>query len=274
MRLIFVSIAFFCLSCSTQLKVPDNFLLMDDGLYSGSAPLGTAHFSYLKNHGIMSIISVDAATPKLAMASTFGMKYRHVPLSYNDVPIKSQMALIKAYDELPKPVYIHCHQGRHRSPTAAAFILRNHFSWSRTACLAKMKEAGTSPDYQGLYRAVGLSQLIAKEQWEKVKTLKVAKVKKLAATMTEIDEDWEALTEIAKAGWSHRQEGTYNTLILREAFAELSRFNESHYMHYTKILEQLEGLEKAIEQAPVKELNGRVLSIQQSCKSCHRKFRD
>jgi hypothetical protein len=82
MRLIFVGILLICLSCSILPKTPDNFLLMADGLYSGAAPVAEAHFAYMKEKGIKSIISVDTATPKLGMASDFGMNYRHVPLTY------------------------------------------------------------------------------------------------------------------------------------------------------------------------------------------------
>ena len=87
---------------------------------SGGQPEGEAGFAELKGLGIKTIISVDGAKPDLELAKKFGLRYVHLPHGYDGIPEERVEELAKAVRDLPGPIYIHCHHGKHRSPAAAS----------------------------------------------------------------------------------------------------------------------------------------------------------
>src|SRR5262245_48277837 len=87
---------------------------------SGGLPEGEAAFQDLAALGIKTIISVDGATPDVATAKKHGLRYVHLPHGYDGISAARAAELAKAVRDLPGPIYIHCHHGKHRSPAAAA----------------------------------------------------------------------------------------------------------------------------------------------------------
>src|SRR5262245_50112426 len=87
---------------------------------SGGLPEGDAAFAELIALGVKTVISVDGAQPDVASARRFGLRYIHLPHGYDGVPPERMKELAKAVRDLPGPIYIHCHHGKHRSPAAAA----------------------------------------------------------------------------------------------------------------------------------------------------------
>src|SRR5690606_19020075 len=63
-------------------------------------------------------------------------------------------AIARAIRDLPGPVYIHCHHGKHRGPAAAAAAAVNLGLVSPAEAVAFMKTAGTADSYAGLYACV------------------------------------------------------------------------------------------------------------------------
>ena len=268
---IFISLIFFACVSSTKLE---NVRQVNSELWSGSAPVSKVDFNHLKEIGIKSLISVDGAVPELEKAKAAGMVYRHVPYSYGKISEEDQAKLIKAFSELPKPVYIHCHHGRHRAPAGAAVVLKNLFSWKGEEAVAMMKIFGTSREYNGLYETALTGKLIPESKWQKAKTAEVSEVDVIVREMAVIDRHWDELKEISKDGWNDRKKAAQETLLIRESFFELDRLNKNHYMTFEKSLASLKNLENSISNGSAESLTKQLQMIRNQCKSCHKKFRD
>ncbi len=70
--------------------------------------------------GIKTVISVDGAKPNVELANRFGLRYVHNATWLRWISETRGLELAKAVRDLPGPIYIHCHHGKHRSPAAAA----------------------------------------------------------------------------------------------------------------------------------------------------------
>lgn len=121
---------------------------------SGSQPESDAVFAWLAAQGVRTIVSVDGARPDVEAARRHGLRYVHLPIGYDGVPTKRIAELAKVASSLAAPFYVHCHHGKHRGPAAAAVMCQAAEDWSITTADAFLKQAGTSPDYPGLYRSV------------------------------------------------------------------------------------------------------------------------
>src|SRR6516162_6300346 len=131
-----------------------NVFRLTDQLYSGSSPEGDDGFASLQRLGVRTIISVDGARPDVERARRFGLRYVHLPIGYDGVPEEQGLRIAKAVRDLPGPVYVHCHHGKHRGPAAAAVArLCVDERCGVEQALEGMRRAGTDPHYTGLYAA-------------------------------------------------------------------------------------------------------------------------
>lgn len=135
-----------------------NAIQVDDGVVSGGQPAGDAGFAALAARGIRTVISVDGMKPEVALASKHGLRYVHLPHGYDQVPQKTGRSLAKAIESLPKPIYIHCHHGRHRSPAAAAVGCIQAGRLTTEQGMQLLQTARTCEEYGGLYRSVQTAQ--------------------------------------------------------------------------------------------------------------------
>lgn len=253
---------------------PENFTQINENIYCGGSP-EVDQFSYLKAQGIKSVICVDGAAPNLKTASANGLVYKHIPVTYDKITIDQQKQLAKAFDELEKPVYIHCHHGKHRGPAATAIVLKNHFDWGNDKLIQFLHDAGTSRDYSGLYKVVDESKKIEKAQWQNVKVPEKAKVEPLARTMADLDRVWIKLKKqlskpLTTEGNTVAQQ---RSLLLREYFVELHRMPDTKFdEEFLEIIKKIKMLENSLKNNL--ETTRALQSISQDCKSCHRDYRN
>ena len=188
----------------------------------------------LKSLGIKTIITVDGARPDLETARRMGMRYVHIPVGYDGVPRDKAARIIKAYRSLEGPVFVHCHHGKHRGPTAAALCGVAIENWSKEEALAWMKTAGTSPDYPGLFDTVRDFVAPGSDELDRAASdfPEHQKVPGLVDAMVEIDRHWDQLKAIRDAGY--RTPRTHPDLVpaqaalqLLEDFRELARLEET-----------------------------------------------
>ena len=131
-----------------------NLIRLTDDLYQGAMPQGDEGFASLEKLGVKTVISVDGARPDLEDAHKHGMRYVHLPIGYDGMTREQALRIAKAVRDLPKPVYVHCHRGTVRGPTAAA-VARLFLDDQCTVetALDGMKLAGFDPRYTGLWAA-------------------------------------------------------------------------------------------------------------------------
>jgi protein tyrosine phosphatase (PTP) superfamily phosphohydrolase (DUF442 family) len=270
-----------------------NVYRLNDRLYSGSSPEGDEGFASLRGLGVRTVISVDGARPDLERARRFGLRYVHLPVGYDGVPEAQALRLARAVRDLPGPVYIHCHHGRHRGPAAAAVVLRYlDESCGADAAVAWMKQAGTDPRYAGLYAAPRRLRRPTSEELDRVPDdfPEAAEVAALAQLMVGVDERWENVKRVKAAGWkvppAHPDlDPPHEALQLAELYREAARLPEvnSRPEEFRQWLRDAEegatDLERALRQGkPDRAVDGAKVEAAfekaTACSRCHAKYRD
>lgn len=232
-----------------------NLFALGTNYYSGGAPEGEEGFASLAKLGVKTIITVDGATPEVAAARKFGIRYVHLPHGYDGIGIHTQLMLAKAGRELEGPIYVHCHHGQHRGPTAAAVICMADQGWSRGQAEAFLVTAGTSKNYAGLYDTVRRFEMPSAERLRSLPAgyPEKARVSGLVDAMVEIDERWDHLKAVRAAGYQeppdHPDIDPANEAnILGEHFREAQRLPDA-VRHGEKMVGQLKKAEARAKEA-------------------------
>lgn len=271
-----------------------NVIKVTEKLLSGSSPEGDEGFASLQKLGVKTIISVDGAKPDLEKAKKYTLRYVHLPIGYDGVPIDQGMMIAKAVKELPGLIYLHCHHGKHRSPAAAAVVkLCLEPECKVEEVINLMKKAGTDPKYLGLYAAPKELKRPTTESLDQLKANfpEVAKTSGMMQSMVDIDNHWDNLKLIRTAQWqspkSHPDlDPAHEALLLWEHYVELARLPETNkkpekfHQLLNEATENAKELEKELrlgkERATLsKERTATAFQrSSQSCIQCHSLYRD
>jgi protein tyrosine phosphatase (PTP) superfamily phosphohydrolase (DUF442 family) len=267
-----------------------NVFQVSDNLYSGSGPEGDAAFAELRRLGVRTVISVDGAKPDVEAAARHGLRYVHLPFGYDGIPRDKVLALARAARDLPGPVYVHCHHGKHRGPAAVAAIqLCTDPTWDAARAEAWLKTAGTDPRYAGL---TGLPRSLARPMPEELARVpadfpSVAPVPDLARVMVQVDERWDHLKLVKSAGCSAPRDHPdidppHEAVQLAEHYREAARLPDAGRRgpELAKRLSEAEAaateLEQALRTKPVDSDRAERAFARSaaSCAGCHDQFRD
>ncbi|MDB6055529.1 MAG: hypothetical protein JWN25_3052, partial [Verrucomicrobiales bacterium] len=202
--------------------------------------------------------------------------------------------LIKAAQVSPGPIFIHCHHGTHRGPTAAAVICMANQGWSSLQAESWLKTAGTATNYTGLFLAVEQFQPPSADTLAKLPASfpEIAKVTGLVDAMVSIDEQWDHLKAMRKAEYGISRDHpdiqpANEAVILWEHFREAQRLPES-VDHGTNFIERLKSIELTAREVenllhqhatrPTPELrmqlDRKLDAVNQSCTACHKEYRN
>lgn len=211
-----------------------NVFLIRAGLFSGSGPADDEAFQSLQQLRVQTLISVDGAPPDLARARKFGLRYVHLPIGYDGLPREQAMRLAKAIRDLPGPVYLHCHHGKHRGPTAAVAVrLFLDETYTVEMALADLRRAGTDPRYTGLYDSIRNLRRPTSEELDRIPANfpETAQVPAFNQIMVAINERWEHLQQVRVAGWQPSMnhpdlDPAHEALQLVEHYREAARLPE------------------------------------------------
>lgn len=194
----------------TRLDIPGlhNVFLCPRAIYSGAAPEGDAGFDAIKELGVRTIISVDGLAPDVTPAEARGMRYVHLPIGYDGFPHQQGMSLARALRDLPGPIYVHCHHGRHRSPAAVAFALAVLGDVDSCAARELLEAAGTSPSYAKLFDIVDRAEVVAGSRLDAhdCEFPPLARLSTLTETMAQAGLVAERLEACRLAGWAAPRE--------------------------------------------------------------------
>jgi protein tyrosine phosphatase (PTP) superfamily phosphohydrolase (DUF442 family) len=265
-----------------------NAFRVSDQVYSGSSPEGDEGFAELRRLGVRTIISVDGAKPDAETATRYGLRYVHLPVGYDGIPRDKVLALVKAVKELPGPVYVHCHHGRHRGPAAVAAIqLCTDPTWDPGRAEAWLRTAGTDPRYTGL---VGIPRSLVPPTADELARApsefpSAARIPDLAQFMVGIDELWDRLKLVKDAGWKTPKDHPdvdppHELLLLLESYREAARLVDSRRRgpEFAKRLADAEAAVTELDQAlRAMDFNRSEAVFTRSaaaCIECHTQFRD
>lgn len=262
---------------------------------SGGLPEGDAAFKELAALGVKTIISVDGATPDIALAKKYGLRYVHMPHGYDGISDDRAKELAKAVRDLPGPIYIHCHHGKHRSPAAATVACVGAGYLAPSHAVEILKAAGTSENYRGLYEAARaakrlddpLLDSLAVEFPEKVQ------VPPIADAMIAMEHLHDRLKTLQANQWMSVPEqpdldSAHEALLLREQYTELLRTNEvarqpqgfrdllvkseATALHLETLLGQWK--EQGARRPVPEEVDRAMTAVSKSCTGCHQAYRD
>jgi hypothetical protein len=267
-----------------------NVVAYGPSVWSGSVPVGDAGFATLKAWGVQTVISVDGAPPDLTRASANGIRYVHLPIGYDGFDDARKLQLVRAVRDLPKPIYIHCHHGKHRSAGAAATIAVS-LGWLTTeAALARMKTSGTAPNYAGLYTCTASASLLTAAIIDQASPdfPSVTRPNGLVEAMLAIDDTNDRLVAIERAGWKVPADHTdlvpvaeaaalADHLRLLAASPEIAARPTSFRDLLAKsqsIAQRLEDQLSTVPSGDPARLSADMQALQATCKECHASARN
>lgn len=272
---------------ATTLPGLHNVVTYAPDIVCGGVPEGDEGLHSLAAMGIKTIVSVDGAVPDVEGAERLGMRYVHLPISYDTVPAKRQLELAQALASLPGPVYMHCHHGKHRSAGAlgSAVVLAGKLTPQQA--LERMEVSGTAKEYEGLWKVVREAKPLDANQLhaDPASFPKVSEVSGMVATMAEIDLVFDLVKQAQKAGWKAPKDhpdlfAPKETQRLARLFAQLEEDPDSKQLpadyqtqldHSIRITADLDAAVQANDAANADRL---FATLGKSCKECHKTYRD
>lgn len=263
-----------------------NYFHWSEKIGTGSQPDGEVAFKNLAALGYTTILTVDGSAPDVETAAKYGLRYIHIPIGYDGMHGK-QYEIARALEVSEGPVYVHCHHGKHRGPTAAMVGRIVLDGISNEEAVAEMKEAGCSPRYDGLYKEIANFVKPTEAQLDALPTSFPSRVKPkgLTDSMVAVSNTWENMLLVKDAAWSvppsnpdvsPRHEAT----ILWEHFKEIARTDEAK-LHGEKFLGLLsasendaDALQQALEKNDTDGAAKAFEAVKKSCDACHKVYRD
>ena len=213
-------------------------------LISGALP-DRRTFHHLASLNVRTIISVDGAPPDVDAANAHNIRTVHIPVGYDGITAEQATQIIAAVRDSPGPVFIHCHHGQHRGPTAAALCMIALNDWTAEQSLNWMRTtARTGSQYAGLYDTVARFTPPTEAQLDAIDTAALparAEPNDTVQTMLAIDRNFDNLKKIRKANWQladdlKNQSLFADTQLLRDHFDHLRRQNPNAPADYREAL--------------------------------------
>jgi len=131
---------------------PLNLHTVKDGvMYRSAQPSGTDLRRVVVQYGIKSVINLRGESPgkdwygdEVAVSQELGLQRIDISMSARRLPHKDDLIrLLDAFNELPRPILVHCKAGADRTGEAVAIFALDHLKWS------KRKAAGQLHPYFG-----------------------------------------------------------------------------------------------------------------------------
>lgn len=267
-----------------------NAIQVQPQIISGALPDQEASFAELQALGVKTILSVDGMRPDVPMAKKFGMRYVHLPNGYDGIPPDRVLELAKAIRDLPKPIYVHCHHGKHRSPAAVAAACRTLGLITPEHAQDTLKLAGTNPGFRGLFESVRQSQPAANSILDSVKVdfQEISPIPPMAEMMVSIDLAMSELIAAKKKNWPKWDKSATDALMLKEHMVELGRLEDSQARgkEFQQLLHESVLLSGSLESELRRAYYGQVAAdsgiksssllarVEDNCVRCHEQFRN
>lgn len=258
------------------------------GVYSGGSPYEhPMGLDKLEELGIKTVISVDATIPEVAKLEEIGARSVHIPTRYSGFDPIQKLTLAKAVRDLPRPIYIHCHHGKHRGPAAAACALIGTGEITVERGDAFLHEAQTSPDYPGLWESVRDAKTYDDPTLDgfKVDFAAASEPRGMIEAMSVIDHSWYALGQIRAAGWRVPEDQPdlvpaaeagiiHNTLRGTLELKDTAKYDELFAELLLRSVAEASELEQAIVRGDVEAIERAHRTLGASCFECHTAYRD
>lgn len=274
---------------SIETKDLHNAYRVTDKVVSGAAPENEQAFKDLQALGVKTIVSVDGARPDVEAAKRYGIRYVHLPIGYDGVAEEEGRHIAKALHELPGPIYVHCHHGKHRSAAAVAVACVINGSLKPRQAASVLETFGTGANYKGLWGSAHDARPLAREALERVEVeyVEQAQIPELAGRMVELDKTWERLKAIRANGWRAPSDHpdldpAHEALQLQEHLHETGRAGDvaARPAEFGRLLTDGEAGAAALRDALAVDpldpaaAQAAFTAVSNSCTACHEAYRD
>ena len=276
-------------SVAQVIEIPGvhNAFRASEKIYSGSQPEGDEAFAAIARLGVKTIVSVDGSVPDVEAARKHGLRYVHLPFGYDGIPTNRVAELARLTAEMSGPFFVHCHHGLHRGPAAVAVMCEASAGWTTNRAVAWLREAGTSPDYPGLYRAAREFKAPTPGALAAVRGFpEVTRPSSLVDAMVEIDARFDWLKKSQESGWKTppAQAGVspaHEATMLWEQFKEVARTKDTaqRAADFRNKLWETEHSADVLRKLLRESGDGLVIDaafkqVGQNCSACHKKYRN
>lgn len=273
-------------AAGAEIKLPGlhNVFRLSDRLYTGAVPEGEEGFRSLQKLGIRTVLTVDGEAPDVKLAKQFGLRYVHLPFGYDGCPVPQANRIVKAVRDLPGPVYLHCHHGKHRAPAAGALVRRALDGLTAEEAMREMERAGTGKNYLGLYGGARDYQPPTAAELDRLPRdfPSVSPTRPLVHRMVELGNWYQKLQAVQAQGWERGdvKQAAHFALQLREQYHESTRMAQvkTRPEPFRALMNQAErdaeNVESALRKNDFTEADRAFSRVAAGCGSCHKVYRD
>lgn len=275
------------LASKNDLQLPSEFRRVSESVFCGAHPTSEDAFAALSKKNIKTIVSVDGTEPHLLAAKKHGIRYVHIPIGYGQIDKKSLGMIARLASEAEKPMYVHCHLGKHRGPAVAAIASLELAEIDHQEAIGFLGKAGTNKKYVGLWDSVKTHQRPApKKSWPQL--IEVSKVDPFVSAMSKMIGPIEQLRATNKANWKPSKElrnsefrnfkPQHLAVLINQNFREAVRANPkkddkvlSSYLAESASISV--ELEKSLSDKDHKQASIQLNSLLMQCSRCHEEYR-
>lgn len=276
-------------------SLPHHFIRVSARVCCGAQPESETHYASLRAMGVQTIVSVDGMRPNVSTARKFGLRSIHIPIGYDGISADAGRDLAEVVRQTDGLIFVHCHHGRHRGPAAAAVTAMAAGQIDRVRADAILKQAGTSPQYSGLWRDVA-AYTPAIDQGPASVLVETAETSLLVQSMSQLSQAIELIKQSHDFGWSVGSQDTVDSkvwvpsrsvvvspgdaaVLIEEAFRESMRSTEvlstpamATAMKHSQILSQ--NLRQAIADQDWSAADLSLQRLTAACAQCHQHHRN
>jgi hypothetical protein len=257
-------------------------------IISGAKPEGRVGFESLMKMDVSMIVCVDGVTPDVKTAQEYGIKTVHIPLKYEAPTDEQIFDLTTVVSRIDRGnVYIHCHQGKHRSAAAAAIVSIALGSLTLDEAKERMEVSQTSHEYKGLWEAVEQTTVI--NVFDLLLNEKaypsIVEPTGLMSQMIAMNGAMDNLIRIQNSNWKAPIDhpdlvGAAEAGMIADTFRNIQLGDEANAFSVdfetllVNAIRHASSLEDALlQRLPMVELDVYIQRVEHSCMNCHAAFR-
>jgi len=257
-----------------------------DRIGQGGQPEGDVAFRNLKALGYKTVLTVDGSIPDIEGAEKYGLTYVHVPIGYDGIPRGQALKIVKAAEMCRKPVYVHCHHGRHRGPAAAMLARMAVEGVTNETAVKGLEISGTSPKYAGLWESVREFKVPTEAELSKITTLPSSvKPEGLRGMMVDVSHRYAFLKASKMEDWKTPEDHPdvsppHEARMLWERYREIVRLDEAKKLgkEFLRLANEGEkhatALEEALRAKNFERAGQAYKKLKKNCDSCHADYRN
>ncbi|MCA9076200.1 MAG: hypothetical protein KDA93_14315 [Planctomycetaceae bacterium] len=258
-----------------EASLPDAYRAVSPSIICGATPQSVEEFRGLANQRVHTIVSVDGAPPDVESAAVVQLRYVHIPIGYDGIPQDAVARMTRVLRECERPIYVHCHHGKHRGPAAAAVCAMIAGEIDPPQARKLLSDAGTSHDYAGLWRDVQEFTAFPDDATLPEISSRV-EVEPMTDLMVKVDDCWDKLQIAVQA--ENRTQAREQASILEQLFRESIRLHrvEDGCTWLPTMLDAEHAATSLREnfENDYGETSRWLNEIEESCRQCHKYYRN